>query len=50
MTSARGPAGIFVGREKERDGLRADLDRALSGQGQMVVLGGEPVIGKTGKP
>ena len=50
MTFARGPAGIFVGQEKERDGLRADRDRTLSGQGRMVVLGGEPVIGKTRKP
>jgi hypothetical protein len=37
----------FVGREHELATLGAALDAALSGQGQAVVLVGEPGIGKT---
>ena len=39
--------GIFVGREKEMDELRAGLEDALSGRGRLVMLVGEPGIGKT---
>src|ERR1700688_3175470 len=37
----------FVGRETERHGIRAAIDRALSGQGSLVMLGGGPGVGKT---
>ena len=40
-------ADIFVGREREMDQLRAALEEAMSGQGRMVMLSGEPGIGKT---
>ena len=39
--------GVFVGREREMDELRAALESALSGRGQLVLLVGEPGIGKT---
>ena len=39
--------GVFVGREREMDDLRAGLDDALSGRGRLVLLMGEPGIGKT---
>jgi DNA-binding SARP family transcriptional activator len=39
--------GPFVGREPELARLRAALDEALSGRGRLVVLAGEPGIGKT---
>ena len=40
-------AGVFVGRQREMAVLRAALDDAQSGQGQLVMLVGEPGIGKT---
>jgi predicted ATPase len=39
--------GVFVGRQYEMDTLRTTLAEALSGQGRLVMLGGEPGIGKT---
>ncbi len=39
--------GVFVGREKEMDELRASLEDALSGRGRLLMLVGEPGIGKT---
>jgi class 3 adenylate cyclase len=39
--------GVFVGREAEMDELRAGLENALSGHGQLLMLVGEPGIGKT---
>jgi class 3 adenylate cyclase len=39
--------GIFVGREKEMDELRAGLEDSLSGRGRLMMLVGEPGIGKT---
>jgi class 3 adenylate cyclase len=39
--------GIFVGRDKEMDELRAGLEDALSGRGRLMMLVGEPGIGKT---
>lgn len=39
--------GIFVGRESEMEELRAKLDETLSGRGRLVLLVGEPGIGKT---
>src|SRR5215469_9874360 len=37
----------FVGRESEREGMRAIVDRALSGQGSLIMLGGGPGVGKS---
>jgi tRNA A-37 threonylcarbamoyl transferase component Bud32/tetratricopeptide (TPR) repeat protein len=37
----------MVGREAERADLMAKLDRAIAGHGSLVLLGGEPGIGKT---
>ena len=37
----------FIGRQQELALLNAALDDALSGRGQMVMLAGEPGIGKT---
>jgi tetratricopeptide (TPR) repeat protein len=39
--------GVFVGRRKELETLRAALEDALSGRGRMVTLVGETGIGKT---
>lgn len=40
-------SGVFVGRQKEMDDLKAALEESLSGRGRMVTLVGEPGIGKT---
>ena len=40
-------SGSFVGRQRELEELTAALDDALSGQGRLVMLAGEPGIGKT---
>ena len=37
----------FVGRDREMAGLKVSLEQALSGQGRLVMLVGEPGIGKT---
>src|SRR5208283_309806 len=37
----------FVGRETERGAIRDAIDRALSGHGSLVMLGGGPGVGKT---
>ncbi len=39
--------GVFVGRQREMDQLRASLDDAVSGNARIVALSGEPGIGKT---
>lgn len=39
--------GVFVGRERELERLRTALDGALAGRGSLVMLVGEPGIGKT---
>ena len=39
--------GVFVGREKELAELRDAVDEALGGRGRLVLLVGEPGIGKT---
>ncbi len=39
--------GVFVGREKELERLRKAFDEAYAGRGSMVMLVGEPGIGKT---
>ena len=40
-------ARIFVGRQREMAELTTALNDALSGQGRLVMLAGEPGIGKT---
>src|SRR5438552_3206851 len=40
-------AGGFVGREREMQALQAALDDACAGRGRLIMLGGEPGIGKT---
>jgi class 3 adenylate cyclase/tetratricopeptide (TPR) repeat protein len=37
----------FVGRESERADLRRLLDQTVRGQGALVMIGGEPGVGKT---
>ena len=39
--------GVFVGRQREMGELKAALEEALSGHGRLVMLVGEPGIGKT---
>ncbi len=39
--------GVFVGRQREMGELKGALEEALSGQGRVVALVGEPGIGKT---
>src|SRR3712207_586325 len=38
---------LFVGRQREMQALRAALEDSLSGRGGLVMLVGEPGIGKT---
>jgi eukaryotic-like serine/threonine-protein kinase len=40
-------AGVFVGREREVDRLREALEESFEGRGRLVMLVGEPGIGKT---
>src|SRR6185369_17532851 len=42
-----GGSSAFVGREAERAAIRAALARAAAGQGGLLLLVGEPGIGKT---
>jgi tetratricopeptide (TPR) repeat protein len=42
-----GRAGAFIGRRYELEEMRAALSEALSGSGRLVLLSGEPGIGKT---
>jgi predicted ATPase len=39
--------GVFVGRERELDHLRDGLEEALAGGGRLLLVVGEPGIGKT---
>jgi len=45
--AAPAPASVFVGRERTLARLEGALDAALSGRGRLVLLAGEPGIGKT---
>ena len=45
--STRDIGRVFIGRQRELAELKAALDDALFGQGQLVMLAGEPGIGKT---
>ena len=40
-------SGVFVGRHREMDALKATFEDTLGGHGKMVALVGEPGIGKT---
>jgi tetratricopeptide (TPR) repeat protein len=40
-------AGVFVGRDDELDRLRSGVEAALSGRSQVLLIVGEPGIGKT---
>jgi len=46
-TPAAGRAGTFVGRRHELEQMRTALDAALSGSGGLLLLSGEPGVGKT---
>ncbi len=46
VTQAR-PEGVFVGRDREIGELNTALEETLAGQGRLVMLVGEPGIGKT---
>ncbi len=39
--------GVFVGRDAELDQMRTSLEDALGGQGRLLLLSGDPGIGKT---
>src|SRR5215831_10721196 len=39
--------GSFIGREREMEELRTGLEDACSGRGRLLLLTGEPGIGKT---
>jgi len=41
------PSDVFVGREAELAELRASVDKALHGIGQLFLISGESGIGKT---
>jgi class 3 adenylate cyclase/tetratricopeptide (TPR) repeat protein len=41
------PAEVFVGRERELASLRQKLNAALEGRGGLMLVGGEPGVGKT---
>ncbi len=47
MTQSARPGWNFVGRQREMASLRAAVDAAATGDGQLVMLAGEPGIGKT---
>ncbi|MEC8856063.1 MAG: ATP-binding protein [Chloroflexota bacterium] len=38
---------VFVGRRREMDQLEATLSESMAGQGRLIMLAGEPGIGKT---
>ena len=40
-------SSVFVGRQREMAELVTSLEAALSGQGRLIMLAGEPGIGKT---
>jgi DNA-binding SARP family transcriptional activator/DNA polymerase III delta prime subunit len=39
--------GVFVGRERELEELLASLEDTFAGRGRLILVGGEPGIGKT---
>jgi predicted ATPase len=44
------PSDVFVGREAELAELRASVDKALHGIGQLFLISGESGIGKPDWP
>jgi predicted ATPase len=47
LTSNALPESDFIGRQEELVKMTNSLDDAISGQGRIVMLAGEPGIGKT---
>ena len=48
ITAPASPSrGAFIGRQREMERLKAALEEALAGRGRLVMLAGEPGIGKT---
>ena len=47
MNLETGTDDVFVGRQLEMDTLITALDDAVAGRGRLVMLAGEPGIGKT---
>ena len=47
QSSSYASSGVFVGRQRELAELRSALEESLAGRGQMIMLVGEPSIGKT---
>lgn len=47
MTSSGQTGRIFVGRQRELGELTMALDSSMAGRGRLVLLAGEPGIGKT---
>ncbi len=47
LTGAPVPGGLLVGREEEGTRVQAALERTLAGQGRLLLLSGEPGVGKT---
>ena len=47
VPKAGGTAGPFVGRARELGIMQAAVQDALTGRGRIVLLSGEPGIGKT---
>lgn len=47
VLTSRRPESHFVGREQERRGLLDHMERVLAGPGGVVLLEGEPGVGKT---
>jgi DNA-binding CsgD family transcriptional regulator/RecA/RadA recombinase len=47
VRNARSAKAVFIGRQREMAELETALDEALSGRGRVVMLVGEPGIGKT---
>ena len=47
IETVTGSANIFVGRHREVTELNAALDDAMAGHGRLIMLAGEPGIGKT---
>ena len=47
MTHSERTRNTFFGRQREMADLRTALDDAISGHGRLVMLAGEPGIGKT---
>ena len=47
MNIERRQGDIFVGRDREMAELRSALDDAIAGRGRLVMLAGDPGIGKT---